>query len=98
MRTRWALVVGTSMLLTASPTLAEEPFKDGWRKVVPIPSPLLGEGDRYVVWVDDGWLQARRETGHGETDWHVVLARATDPVPPVVSAPKGAFRFEVSYR
>jgi thiol-disulfide isomerase/thioredoxin len=66
--------------------------------VVPIPNPLLGEGDQYVVWVEGGWLQARRETAEGETDWHVILARAVDPVPPVVSAPKGTVRFEVSYR
>jgi thiol-disulfide isomerase/thioredoxin len=98
MRNGWALIVATGLLLAAGPAVAEEPFKDGWKKVVPIPSPLLGEGDRYIVWVEGGWLQARRETGKGETDWHVVLARAVDPEPPVISAPKGAFRFEVSYR
>jgi thiol-disulfide isomerase/thioredoxin len=66
--------------------------------VVPIPNPLQGEGDRYIVWVEDGWLQARRETETGELDWQLVLARAVDPEPPVISAPMGAFRFEVSYR
>ena len=51
----------------------------------PFASPLLGEGDRYTVWVEGGWLQARRETGKGETDWHIVLARAVDPEPPVIT-------------
>jgi thiol-disulfide isomerase/thioredoxin len=70
---------------------------EGWNVTVPIPHPLLGEGDRYRVWVEKGWLQAKREKANGDTDWHVVLARATDPTPPVVEAPKGSVRFEVSY-
>ena len=76
----------------------ERPFGEGWRRIIPIPMPELGEGDRYVVWVEGGWLQARRETAEGQTDWHVILAHAVDPVPPVVSVPTGTFRFEVSYR
>jgi thiol-disulfide isomerase/thioredoxin len=55
-----------------------------------------------VIWVEDGWLQVRRETNEGQTDWHVVLARATDPTPPRVKAPRmppeGNPRFEVNYR
>lgn len=97
-RAAWAMFLATSLSLTTSRAPADEPLRDGWTKVVPIPSPLLGEGDQYVVWVERGWLQARRQTAAGETDWHIVLARATDPKPPTVSAPEGTFRFEVSYR
>jgi thiol-disulfide isomerase/thioredoxin len=67
-----------------------------------MPDRLWGPDGRYVTWVEGGWLQVRRETSNGETDWHIVLARATDPNPPVVKEPgrppKGSPRFEVSYR
>jgi peroxiredoxin len=59
--------------------------------------PELGEGDRYIVWVESGWLQARRETAKGVTDWYIVLARATGSKPPDITAPEGTVRFEVSY-
>ncbi|GAC1336464.1 MAG: hypothetical protein NVSMB14_04080 [Isosphaeraceae bacterium] len=94
----WVIIAATCLAPAANPDPADELLKDGWKKVVPIPSPLLGEGDQYVVWVEKGWLQARRETAAGEIDWQIVLARATEPKPPTVSAPKGTFRFEVSYR
>jgi thiol-disulfide isomerase/thioredoxin len=94
----WALIFAANLSMAAGPAPDEEPLKDGWRKVVPIPNPLLGDGDQYVVWVDQGWLQARRETAAGETDWQIVLARASDSKPPTITAPKGTFRFEVSYR
>ena len=74
----------------------EKPFGEGWRRIVPIPLPELGEGDRYVVWVQGGWLQVRRETSKGVTDWHFVLARAAGSKPPEVSATEGKPRFQVS--
>jgi thiol-disulfide isomerase/thioredoxin len=74
------------------------PLKEGWEKVVPIPMPELGEGDQYVVSVKGGWLHVRRQTEAGVTDWHIVLARAVAPEPPVIVAPEGSPRFEVSYR
>lgn len=77
-------------------------LREGWRTSVPMPGRLWGPEGRYVVWVEDGWLQVRRESNDGQTDWHVVLAAATDPVPPLVRTPrmppKGNPRFEVSYR
>jgi RNA polymerase sigma factor (sigma-70 family) len=73
-------------------------FRDGWKKTVPIADSQLGKGDQYVVWVEDGWLQVRRETASGAADWHFVLARASDPTPPALGVPKGSVRFEVSYR
>jgi len=77
---------------------SERPFGEGWRRVVPVPMPALGEGDRYVVWVERGWLQVRRETSKGVTDWHIVLARATGAEPPVIEAKSGTVRFALSYR
>jgi peroxiredoxin len=65
---------------------------------VPIADSRLGKGDQYVAWVEDGWLQVRRETASGEVDWHFVLAKASDPTPPVFGVPEGSVRFEVSYR
>jgi len=76
----------------------ERPFGEGWKRVVPVTMPELGEGDRYLIWVDGGWLQVRRETSTGVTDWHIVLARATDPGAPVIEATKGTVRFALSYR
>lgn len=102
MRTARALCLLTAWLLIpayspgAEP--GEEPLAEGWRKVLAIPDPRLGAGDRYTIWVEGGWLQARRETASGETDWHIVLARAIDPKPPVIAAPEKSQRFDLTYR
>ncbi|GAC1449808.1 MAG: hypothetical protein NVSMB9_33870 [Isosphaeraceae bacterium] len=99
-RTR-ALAFTATWLLAAIMAGAQEPsttpFGEGWKRVVPVPRPELGEGDRYLVWVEAGWLQARRETAKGVTDWHVVLAQATGAKPPDITATEGTVRFEVSY-
>jgi peroxiredoxin len=89
-----AWLLATAM--AAGPYPPSKPFGEGWEQVVPIPMPELGEGDRYVIRVQDGWLQVRRETAQGAVDWHIILARATGPKPPEISAPKGTPRFEVS--
>jgi thiol-disulfide isomerase/thioredoxin len=73
-------------------------LEEGWRQVIPIPDSRLGEGDEYVVWVEKGWLQIKRQTKTGQTDWLIVLARASDPKPPIISARKGEFLFALSYR
>ena len=65
---------------------------------LPVHLAELGEGDRYVAWVEGGWLQVRRETSKGLTDWHIVLARATGSEPPIIEARKGLVRFALSYR
>src|SRR3954467_15543581 len=102
MRTTLATALAAAWFLNAGEAPARAPappgLEEGWERAVPVPSPLLGEGDRYVVWVAPGWLPARRETATGGTDWPVVLAPASEPDPPVVSAPAGTFRFEASYR
>jgi peroxiredoxin len=93
------------LLLCAQPTRGADEraaFQEGWKTAVAMPGHLWGPEGRYVIWVEDGWLQVRRETNDGQTDWHVVLARATDPTAPVVKAPRmppeGNPRFEVNYR
>lgn len=77
---------------------ADTGLKEGWQESVPVPDPLLGAGDHYEIWVENGWLQVKRQTGAGQVDWHIVLARATDPKPPAIATPKGTLAFEVSYR
>lgn len=76
---------------------AGEHLAEGWKRTLPIPLADLGEGDRYVIWVEGGWLQAKREKADGATDWHIVLARADDSTPPKISAPTGSIHFEASY-
>jgi RNA polymerase sigma factor (sigma-70 family) len=99
----------TAWLLRAAPAVEVPPsggppptkdtaLKEGWRKTTPIPLPELGEGDEYVAWVEKGWLQVKRQTKEGKTDWHILLARATDPKPPTFAAPKGGISLDVSYR
>src|SRR5208282_4917848 len=90
----WLLTAGMAGAQDAS----ERPFGEGWKRVVPVPMPELGEGDNYVAWVEGGWLQVRRETSKGVTDWHIVLARTSSPEPPVIEATKGTVRFALSYR
>ena len=96
------LSIAIAWVLASSSVRAQEatvgPLKEGWEKVIPIPKPALGEGDRYVVSVKGGWLHVRRQTRAGVVDWHIVLARAVDPEPPVIVAPEGSPRFEVSCR
>jgi thiol-disulfide isomerase/thioredoxin len=74
---------------------------EGWIRTAPIPEHIWGESGRYVIWVQGGWLQVRRETTNGQIDWHIVLATASDPRSPIILAPgnspKGFSRFEVSY-
>jgi thiol-disulfide isomerase/thioredoxin len=87
---------------TAHATEERGGLPEGWKTTVPMPDRLWGAGGRYLIWVEGGWLQVRRETSDGQTDWHIVLARATDPTPPIVKEPgrppEGNLRFEVTYR
>ncbi len=74
------------------------PFANGWTRAIPVPMPALGEGHRYVAWVEGGWLQVRRETSKGIKDWHVVLARVTGSEPPEIEAKTDTVRFALTYR
>jgi enterochelin esterase-like enzyme len=105
MSARWLTVVLAAWLLSTLPARADDaakPFGDGWEQAVAIPKGVPGAGDKYVAWVEGGWLQVRRESAAGEKVWHVVLARAEGAGPPKVVAPKvppeGMPRFEVSCR
>src|SRR5207248_7927940 len=76
----------------------DRPWGEGWKKTVPVPDPAWGKGDQYLVWVEGGWLHVKRQAGAGQTDWHIVLAKATDPKPPEVGIAKDNVTFAVSYR
>ena len=39
----------------------DQKLREGWKKIVPIPDPMLGKGDQYIVWVEDGWLHAKTD-------------------------------------
>lgn len=106
--TNSALTIAVSLLAACQAVTGDDaaPFQAGWKTSVPIPEKLWGESGQYVIWVEGGWLQVRRETAGGETDWHIVLAQATDARPPTITSPpklpeapvKGRPWFEVSYR
>jgi RNA polymerase sigma factor (sigma-70 family) len=69
---------------------------EGWKKTFDLPDFAGGKPDRYLVWVEDGWLKAKRLTAAGKIDWHIILARATDPQPPEASVSDPA-TFALSY-
>ena len=46
---------------------------------------IPGSAGKLGLWVEQGWLLAKRETGGGELEWQVVLARAGGSEPPQVS-------------
>ena len=99
-----AVAVAISVVATDR-TIARDdgaPIQDGWKRTVPITEKPWGDAGQYVIWVERGWLQVRRETTNGQADWHVVLARASSPTQPIIKSPKeppeGTSRFEVSYR
>jgi thiol-disulfide isomerase/thioredoxin len=54
-----------------------------WKTVKEIPNfdddGKSAAADKLTVWVEQGWLIARRETKSGELEWHIVLARVTNP-------------------
>ena len=57
----------------------------------------IDEGGTYAIWIEEGWLRVRRETEKRLTEWHIVLARATSPEPPVIEAESNTNRFALSY-
>ena len=54
---------------------------EGWTRTVEVPSRLIEEtgdtvpGATIKLWVERGWLLAKRETAEQELEWQVVLAR-----------------------
>lgn len=53
---------------------------------------------RLKLWVEQGWLMARRSTGDDEVEWQVVLARASDARLPVIDRNAAAESLEIAYR
>jgi len=63
----------------------ETKFEEGWRRAVPLSEPdRNGNADECVAWVQDGWLQVKRQTADGKAQWQVVLARANDATAPEI--------------
>lgn len=76
------------------------PLREGWSRTVTI-SRARTEGaepiSRLKLWVEMGWLIARREAVDGQFEWQTVLARASDPAPPEVAVGVSG-NLDLSYR
>lgn len=83
-----------SFLLRPMPIDGE--FGDGWRQTFAIDSPNAA-GDSVTLWVEDGWLAARRDAASGAVDWQVYLCPVDDTELPMVAVRDGVAYFEVSY-
>jgi thiol-disulfide isomerase/thioredoxin len=69
-------------------------FGEGWRVTVPL---TALKGESYEVWVQNGWLIAKRLTDKGELDWQIVLARVVPNELPMITTMDGVPLFELSY-
>ncbi len=69
-------------------------FREGWKKTVPLKAI---PGDAFDVWVQNGWLHAKRSNELKGLDWQIILARVSGPDPPNISLVDGAPVFELSY-
>jgi thiol-disulfide isomerase/thioredoxin len=71
-----------------------------WRMVNDIPNFEGGgetRGDKVTIWVEDGWVVARRQTSSGDLEWHIVLARASNPQPPEVKVDQVSGGLSITY-
>lgn len=79
-----------------------EGLHEGWERNVRLPrSPEKGrrtlQEARFTLWVEKGWLIVRRTAADGVLDWQIVLARASDPMPPEVEVDETKGTFDVRY-
>jgi thiol-disulfide isomerase/thioredoxin len=65
---------------------------------IPDPKGNKETGDRVTLWVEGGWLLARRESQSGELEWQIVLARATDARPPEIKIDSESRSLSIHYR
>jgi len=82
---------------TATGQVPAEPsgkLAEGWRREVKVSD----EGDVVIAWVEKSWLQVQRRNAAGDLDWHIVLAKATDPQPPTIDTWNLAGSVYVNYR
>src|SRR5262249_25812049 len=49
------------------------------KQIPKLPGSNEREGGKITVWVERSWLIVRRQTGEGDLEWYVALARATNP-------------------
>jgi len=65
-------------------------FTEGWTSDVQVPEvkdengKVAFQSATVKLWIEQGWLVARREQPNGYWDWQIVLAPALDPKPPQV--------------
>src|SRR5687768_16146663 len=82
---------------TATGQVPAEPsgkLAEGWRREAKVSD----EGDVVIAWVEKGWLQVQRRNAAGDLDWHIVLAKATDPQPPTIDTWNLAGSVNVAYQ
>src|SRR5258708_1221211 len=93
---------GSSNRQEPEPTGNANGLPDGWTKSVNLASsPEPGKSQlvsaaNLRLWTEKGWLLVRRERQEG-VEWQIVLARATDPTPPVVAVGKDNLSVDVTY-
>jgi thiol-disulfide isomerase/thioredoxin len=72
---------------------------EGWSsRTTVLPKTDNSRGSQVLVWVEKGWLLARRWTGDDDLEWQVVLARASDPAVPQIKLDEESKLLEVRYR
>ena len=78
------------------PIPIEGDFLEGWRQTVSLDSALT-RGESITLWVEDGWLAARRNSASGAVDWQVFLCPVNDIETPMMAVRDGLPYFEVTY-
>jgi thiol-disulfide isomerase/thioredoxin len=71
-----------------------EKLAEGWRKGTQVSK----AGNLCIAWVEQGWLQVKRQNAAGDLDWQIVLAKATDPTPPVIESSPETGKFALGYQ
>jgi hypothetical protein len=99
-----ALAFSTSHVATAESTAqppkpnesipTKDGFGEGWKQTVRS-KPGDAPCDEFVIWVENGWLFARRVDEHGDLDWQVKLARSESYGPPQLAMKGMGFGFQV---
>ena len=82
---------------------APQPFTDGWEQIARMPESFAEQGkftqSTVKVTVQQGWLQATRETDQGEREWQIVLAEVVPgDEPPEIEVNVRREEFRLSYR
>jgi thiol-disulfide isomerase/thioredoxin len=88
---------------TPTPNAAQPKLPIDWsltKEFPTIPDPDGGPetpAERLTLQVEEGWLVVRLEAADGRLQWHIVLARATEPAPPAVEVDSKFRSVDVRY-